>query len=344
MKTICIDIDGTICQHDGWKGEEFFGEIMQDAKEYITRLHNEGNTIIIHTGRNNNELIRKFLTSNEIPFDAINENPKLKGIERSGKPLADIYLDDRAISFNGNWKDAYEKIKSFKPWHEPDKRPRQFEHLQILNPFLEYHTIKEMYICGGFIRDYLIDGTPGKDIDIFVDCTPNELSDLTKYLSSYGKIEYGQYGSPRYYPFKATEGYYIDIVPFYNFIVAGRPLRNIYEVLINFDFSANAIAYNIKSDSLYDPVNGINDIRNKTIRAIRTDFPEKKVSTIINLSTNTVFWFRLLHFQNKLGFSFDSSTEKWIIENRWRYNDLKKFSEYFFKPMISDEMKSKLLI
>ena len=318
--------------------------MLSDAKEYIKRLHKEGWTIIIYTGRSDNEQVRQFLTTNGIPFDAINVNPRLKGLRRSGKPLADVYLDDRAVSFKGNWEQVYEEINSFKPWNENNNRPRSLEHLMVLNPFFAFEEIEEMYICGGFLRDHLIDGTSGKDIDIFVNCTKEELTELTEFLSSYGKIEYGQYGSPRYYPFMADEGYYIDIVPFYNFIVADRPLTNIYELLNNFDFSANAIAYNIKNNSLYDPVNGIRDIRNKTIRAIRTDFPEKKVSESIDLSTNTVFWFRLLHFQNKLGFSFDSSTEKWIIENKWRYEELNKFSEHFFQPNISDEIKSKLLV
>lgn len=344
MKTICIDIDGTICRHDGWRGETYFGELIPGANECISKLHNEGWTIIIYTGRNDKDLVSQFLTNHGIPFDAININPKLKGIERSGKPLADVYLDDRAISFKGNWEEAYEEINHFKPWHETEYRPRSLEPLWVLNPFFAYEGIEDMYICGGFLRDYLIEGALGKDIDIFVNCSQDELTKLTEYLSSFGKIKYGQYGSPRYYPFNAEEDYYIDIVPFYNFIVADSQPTDINELLSNFDFSANAIAYNIKSNTFYDPENGITDIRNKTIRAIRTDFPEKKVSESIDLSTNSVFWFRLLHFQNRLGFSFDTSTEKWIMENQWRYNDLKKFSEYFFNPSISAEMKSKLLI
>ncbi|MBD5226357.1 MAG: CCA tRNA nucleotidyltransferase [Bacteroidales bacterium] len=221
---------------------------------------------------------------------------------------------------------------------------KSFQLPEVLEPMMSYGGLEEMYVCGGFIRDYLIGGAPGKDIDVFVNCTQEQLTDFTRHLSSYGRIEYGQYGSPRYYPSASGEGGYIDIVPFYNFIVADEPVTDLEGLLHNFDFSANALAWDIKREIMYDPENGSSDIKNKILRAIRTDFPEKKVSASIDLSTNTVFWFRLLHFQQRLGFTFDPATEKWIIENRQRFSDLGKFADYFFRPNISDEMKSKLSI
>lgn len=216
---------------------------------------------------------------------------------------------------------------------------------EIINPFLSFREIDNIYVCGGYIRDFFIYGKPGKDIDIFVNCSKDELNDLTEYLSAFGRIEYGQYGSPRYYPLTPlTKNFndYVDIVPFYNFIVSDKRVTTIEELLHNFDFSANALAYNIKTRQLYNPENGLLDIKNKTLRAIRIDFPEKKVSASINLSTNTVFWFRLLHFQNRLCFSFESSTEKWVTDNSWRFRYIGEFSRHFFRPLISQEMIMKM--
>ena len=34
-----------------------------------------------------------------------------------GKPLADVYLDDRAVCFGGDWGQAIEQIKRFAPWN-----------------------------------------------------------------------------------------------------------------------------------------------------------------------------------------------------------------------------------
>ncbi len=341
-KTVCIDIDGTICRHEGWKGEKHFGEIIPGAKEYITRLKHEGWTIIIHTGRNDNKEIEKFLCSNDIPFDLINTSHKQKELNRSGKPLAQVYLDDRAISFKGDWEKAFHEINNFRPWHEDYPLKLDIPLPKILDPFKACDIPAEMYICGGYIRDYLIGGKPGKDIDIFVNCNKEELEDLTQYLLTYGRIEYGPYGSPRYYPFSKSGSHYIDIVPFYNFIVSEKQVTDINDLLHNFDFTANALAIDIRTKSLYNPEEGTKDINNRILRAIRTDFPEKSVSETIDLSTNTVFWFRLLHFQNKLGFTFDSNTEKWILDNRNRLKEIGRFTEYFFKPNISPDVKLKL--
>jgi len=109
-------------------------------------------------------------------------------------------------------------------------------------------------------------------------------------------------------------------------------------LLKNFDFTANAIGVNIKTGTIYDPVHGITDINNRVLRAVRLDFPEKPVSNDIPLSAVSVFWFRLLHFQNKLGFEFEKQTKEWVIENAYRIKDIEMFKKYFFTPNISKEL------
>ena len=104
------------------------------------------------------------------------------------------------------------------------------------------------------------------------------------------------------------------------------------------DFTANAIGINIKTGTIYDPVHGITDINNRVLRAVRLDFPERPVSSDIPLSAVSVFWFRLLHFQNKLGFEFEKQTKEWIIENAHRIKDIEIFKKYFFTPQISKEL------
>ena len=48
MKTICIDIDGTLVHYEEWCGEKYFGEVLPYAKEIIKRLHDDGWFIIIY--------------------------------------------------------------------------------------------------------------------------------------------------------------------------------------------------------------------------------------------------------------------------------------------------------
>lgn len=220
---------------------------------------------------------------------------------------------------------------------------QEFEFPEYIGLFRNYSELDDIYICGGYLRNYFLSGKPGKDIDVFIPCTPKQLQALQTYLSDYGAIEFGQYGSPRFYP---NDGHrnYVDIIPFYNFIVSEGEITDITSLLNNFDFSANAIAYNLKTGILEDPTNGVADINNRVLRALRTDFPEKYLPEPINLSTNTVFWFRLLHYKNVLGFTFEKNTRNWILDNTWRYKDLDIFKKYFFDPSISEEMKLKICI
>ena len=144
---------------------------------------------------------------------------------------------------------------------------------------------------------------------------------------------------------KGTNAYYVDIIPFYNFIVSEKPVTDIYALLSNFDFTANALGYNLKTGDFYNPVGGMEDIRNRILRAVQLDFPEKPVSPSIPLSAVSVFWFRLLHYQHKLEFRFDGQTERWVLDNSWRYSkDIAAFEKYFFKPVLSSHMSRLLKI
>lgn len=211
-------------------------------------------------------------------------------------------------------------------------------YISSLIDLLKESGIKEIFICGGFLRDYFLGLPMSKDIDIFVNCSKENVDTLVCYLRHFGKVDYGQYGSPRFYP-KQSTGFYIDIVPFYNFIVPRKPVTDIISLLSNFDITANAIGYDIRTHKLYNPVGGLEDIRNGILRAVRLDFPEKPISVDIDLSAVSVFWFRLLHYQYKLNFRFSKETAEWIVANKWRYKDLEAFRNHFFNPCISESVK-----
>lgn len=117
MKTIAIDFDGTISEYKEYKGKGIFGEPVSGAKEAIKKLKDSGWSIIIYTTRAESNQIREYLNSHDIPFDYINHNPY--NIENDcfhGKPKADVYLDDRAITFTGDWKKTTHDIENFEEW------------------------------------------------------------------------------------------------------------------------------------------------------------------------------------------------------------------------------------
>jgi hypothetical protein len=196
------------------------------------------------------------------------------------------------------------------------------------------------YVCGGAIRNVLMGKPDAKDVDLFTNLPKERFEAVVEQLKKIGRVEYGQYGAPRLYI--NNEEPYIDVVPFINFSGYGYPIDTIDGLLMNFDFTANAIGVNISTGEVYNPVNGIEDIERRILSAVRTDFPEMPVSDKIPLSAVSVFWFRLLHYQKKLGFEFDEATEQWIVENKFRVRDKEMFVKYFFEPQMGERMRVKL--
>ena len=120
-KAICVDLDGTIIDYkQGWKSSSYFGEIVPGAKEALKDLKSKGWHIIIFTTRGENEEVENFLKRNDLIFDYINENPDNPEGTGKIKPYADIYIDDKAINFDGDWSKALSKIYSFSRWEEKD--------------------------------------------------------------------------------------------------------------------------------------------------------------------------------------------------------------------------------
>jgi len=100
---ICFDLDNTLCENKQ-EGEKYEDVLPKpDAIEYLNELRNNGHYIIIFTARNmlthNNNLgkiianqapiVIDWLKKHNIPYDEL----------LFGKPLADYYVDDKAIRF-----------------------------------------------------------------------------------------------------------------------------------------------------------------------------------------------------------------------------------------------------
>ena len=122
MKTICIDFDGVIHDYSqGWQGVDVFNKIIEGADKATFLLKAKGWTIIIYTTRNDTPALREFLDANKIRFDYINYNPNQPKGSENGKIIADVYLDDRGIRFDGDWQEAINAILNFVPWQSETK-------------------------------------------------------------------------------------------------------------------------------------------------------------------------------------------------------------------------------
>lgn len=115
--TIAIDFDGVISNYTGWKGVPTLPGPIPGARESIKFLRAAGNKIIVHTCRSDIDAVKHYLDEYMIEYDYINFNPDNESLFLNDKKiLADLYIDDRAIHFNGSWTDTLSKIDEFKPW------------------------------------------------------------------------------------------------------------------------------------------------------------------------------------------------------------------------------------
>ena len=93
---IAVDFDGVIAEFTD--DIETFGKIVPGAREALGALRSQGYKIIIHTARPSSnsclENLAAYLKAEAIPFDGINTN--INSEWESQKPLADLYIDDRA--------------------------------------------------------------------------------------------------------------------------------------------------------------------------------------------------------------------------------------------------------
>ena len=121
-KVVAIDLDGCIVDYSrGWKGENVFGAIIPGCREALKRMKAEGHKIIIHTCRSVTKELIQYLDDSEIPYDSINEDVLYTHPQNNRKVHADVYIDDRAINFNGNWEKIPERVRGFMEWYKKEK-------------------------------------------------------------------------------------------------------------------------------------------------------------------------------------------------------------------------------
>ncbi len=111
--TIAFDFDGVIHRYSkGWGDGKIYDTPVNGIKQYIDELRSQGIKVVIFTTRavgiKSTGNIRKWLRQYNIFVDEITNK----------KPIAKIYVDDRAINFNGNIDKLKKDISIFKTWNE----------------------------------------------------------------------------------------------------------------------------------------------------------------------------------------------------------------------------------
>lgn len=117
---IAVDFDGVLHGYSkGWGDGTIYDPPVPGAAEAMQRLKEMGHTLYIFTTRTNpifkdknasnaqKKAVEQWLKDHNIPFDKV---------WTFGKPMADIFIDDRAIGFRGNWNQTLDEVINFTVW------------------------------------------------------------------------------------------------------------------------------------------------------------------------------------------------------------------------------------
>lgn len=170
-------------------------------------------------------------------------------------------------------------------------------------------------LIGGTVRDYLLTGEVGKDLDIelshqTLSFNSKDWKELGKDLSRYGKTSFLSYEVIKLDLGKATlefspprlEIYRIDSKGHSNFDAHFDFSLSLEEAVARRDFTINAIGIRFEHDkklSLVDPLNGVEDLRLKLLRAAGENFSKDPVRIL-----------RAYRFALKFGFEFSEDLKE----------------------------------
>lgn len=206
----------------------------------------------------------------------------------------------------------------------------EWEGYPVLAEVMQRFDELRLYVAGGAVRNVLMGFTTApKDFDFFLQGA--SISSAIDYIGHYGRLQMTPYGSPRWYSAENAKQY-VDLIPIADFAPGLWPCENIIDVLNQFDFTANAVAYDLRTGELFDPQNGVRDTERRLMKMVRFDYPDGPYIPSASLERKTVLWFRIVHYASVLGYKFEPLTRKWVCEHQGYEVQRDEFTRIFFPP------------
>jgi len=112
--TIALDFDGVLNQYSGYRGKAFFGKPRRGVKAFLHSLAEAEINVIVFTTRKDFASLERWFAKYSLPQPRKITNEK---------PLAQAYVDDRAVRFTGNYTKLSQDLKTFGVYWRPDTKP-----------------------------------------------------------------------------------------------------------------------------------------------------------------------------------------------------------------------------
>lgn len=105
---IAIDFDGVMNKYKGWRGDKVLYKPQANLLKFIRKVY-KNYDIVIFTCRDVKTVYAWI--------DEYNLRDYILSVTNL-KPQAFVYIDDRAIRFNGDYEEVLKELKEFKVWWE----------------------------------------------------------------------------------------------------------------------------------------------------------------------------------------------------------------------------------
>ena len=189
-----------------------------------------------------------------------------------------------------------------------------------------------LYVVGGYVRNFLIDGTVSTDVDL---CSNVERQELVFALEKTGFKIVAEYPRTRTILFTDENQKYEFTAMRVDGYTGGehKPIITVFtddivEDARRRDFKCNAIYYDVKSEKIIDPLNGLEDIKNKVLDTVKN--PDQV------FCNDGLRLMRLARFTGELGFT--PTREVMISAKKYADNILE-----IAKERVTEELKRILI-
>ncbi len=167
---------------------------------------------------------------------------------------------------------------------------------EVLKAISQVIKDDEVYLVGGYLRNFFLKGEISFDRDLVTTSSSYALAQKIALALDGVFVELD----------KENEIYRVVLRDKINYFDISKALdNNILKDAKRRDFTINSIFYNLNKEEIFDPFDGILDIKNKVIRTIDLN----------NLKDDPLRFLRSYRFYSLTGFEFDEELEKFLKKN-----------------------------